>query len=459
MNPLKLLRTPTALVPLLLISPYLGCSSSQQAGRGEISKAVKPPPPTVEKTSDGVSTRAKLLFEDAIKAYEAQKKSKTPNYALVESRFKAVLAEDSNFAEAEYNLGVLAERQGRKDDAIDHYRSALKKKPTLKAAAENLAVIAQNEGRTDEAMHTYENIIDSYPEDASARARLAEMHREKGDQERAMELARQALIREPKTLMAYKVMMHIYLEKKQLSLAKLVALRALKIDENDPEIYHTVGLILLAEKDSVKALVQFKKALEVRPSYVPAHIMLAKIALQHENYSGAEQHLRHVLQYKNAAEAHLDLGVAYKGLGQYDKALQEYEVAEKLNPELAPIFLNRGIIFHRHKDAPEKAVENYKRYLALAGGEASLPADAPVFALLTEAEQIIQAKAEGKRSEAEAKKTPEPGKARPPPEPAGAPKEEEKAVAREVSSSKVIPAKVKQRTSKEEENKEDLEPN
>jgi tetratricopeptide (TPR) repeat protein len=458
MNALKMTRTSRTIIPLLLLVPYLACSSSKEASRVEIAKAAKPAP-VPQANSDGVSTRAKLLFEDAIKAYEAQKKSKSPNYAVLENRFKAVLAEDSNFAEAEYNLGVLAERQGHKEDAIDHYKTALKKKPTLKAAAENLAVIAQNEGRVQEAMHAYENIIDAYPDDATARARLAELHRESGDHERAIELARQALSREPKTLSAYKVLMLTYLDRKQISMAKLVALRALKIDENDPEIYHTVGLILLSENEPAKALVQFKKALEARPNFLPAHVMLAKIALQQENYSGAEQHLRHVLQLKNSAEAHLDLGVAYRGLGQYDKALQEYEVAEKLSPELAPVYLNRAIILHRHKDAPEKAVENYKRYLALSGGEASLPADAPVFALLTEAEQIIQAKAEGKRMEAEAKKTPEPQKSHPTQEPSAKPKDEEKTAAKEVSS-QVIPAKARQpAASKRDETKDDLEPN
>ena len=34
---------------------------------------------------------------------------------------------------------------------------------------------------------------------------------------------------------------------------------------------------------------------------------------------------------RNAA-AHLNLGVAYKGQGQYDKAMQEYDEAEKLDP-------------------------------------------------------------------------------------------------------------------------------
>jgi tetratricopeptide (TPR) repeat protein len=389
---------------LLAALGFVACAGSQQERRGEIASELKSSPESA-KPAPAVSTRAQLLFEDGVKAYDSQRKTRVVNYSALEAKFQAAAAEDPNLAEADYNLGVLAEKQGKKDEAIAHYQTALNKKPTLKEAAENLAVIAQNEGRIPEAVRAYESILAAYPDDASARARLAEIYRLSGDHDRAMEMARQALIREPKSLTAHKVMMQSYLDRKQVSMAKLVAFRALKIDENDPELYHAIGLILLAENEPTKAQLQFKRAIEVRPDYLPSHVMLAKTALQQENYPGAEEHLRRILQANGkSAEAHLDLGIAYKGQGQYDKALQEYDLAEQLNPELAAIYLNRGIILHRYKDSPERGVDNYKKYLLLLGGAVALPAEAPVFGLMNEAEQIIQAKAEAKRTDEEAKK-------------------------------------------------------
>ncbi len=388
---------------LLAALCVFACAGPQVERRGETAQPVSVSDRSAP--AEAVSTRAKLLFEDAVKAYESQKRSNLLSYPALEAKFKAALAEDPKLAEADYNLGVLAERQGKKDEAVVHYQAALKKKPTLKQAAENLAVIAQNEGRVPEAVRAYESILAAFPDDASAHARLAEIHRMSGDHDRAMEMARLALMREPKSITAHKVMMLSYLDRKQISMAKLVALRALKIDESDPELYHTIGLIFLAENEPAKAQQQFKKASEIRPDYLPAQVMLAKTALRQENYPGAEQHLRRVLQVSGKnAEAHLDLGVAYKGQGQYDKALQEYELAEQLNPQLAAIYLNRGIVLHRHKDSPEKGLENYKKYLLLLGGAVALPAEAPVFALMSEAEQLVQAKADAKRAEEEAKK-------------------------------------------------------
>src|SRR5262249_35409329 len=108
--------------------------------------------------------------------------------------------------------------------------------------------------------------------------------------------------------------------------------------------------------------------------------------------------------YGDNADLHLDLGVAYKGMAQYDKAMQEYDIAERLNPELAEVYLDRAIILHRYKDAPERAVEYYKKYIQLAGGDAALPSHAPVFALLQEAQQITQVKQEAKLAGEKAKK-------------------------------------------------------
>lgn len=359
-----------------------------------------------------VSSRAKMLFDDAVKAADAQGKAKSPDWPAVERKFQAAVEADSNLAEADYNLGVLAERQGRTKEAVDHYRTALRKRPTLKQAAENLAVIAQNSGDEAGAVQIYQNIVETYPDDGSSRARLAEIYRRRGDLDKALELSREALYREPRTLTAYKVMMQVHYEQKQLSLARLVALRASKIDDRDPEIYYTLGLLDLAEKEPAKARLNFKKAIDVRPDYLPAHLKLARMSLDQEDYGGAEISIRRILQHNgNNAEAHVDLGVAYKGMGQFDKAMAEYDAAQKLNPNLPAIYLNRGIIVGYVKNDPDKALEYYKQYIQMAGGGAGLAADHPVFEHIKQAEGVIQKREEEKKALEEAKKLEEEAKA------------------------------------------------
>jgi Flp pilus assembly protein TadD len=254
------------------------------------------------------------------------------------------------------------------------------------------------------AVALYQEVLQRYPDDAQSRARLAEIYRQTGDHDKAMEFARGALMRDPQSTTALKVMIRSYLDRKQLAMAKLVALRGVSLDATDPELHHAVGLIRLQEGDKDEARLAFKKALETRDDYQPSHVALAQLALEVEDFPEAEEHLRRILQVdgKNAA-AHLNLGIAYKGQGQYDKAMQEYDEAEKLNPELAAVHLNRAVILHRVKDAPERAVELYKKYIAMAGGDVALSAESPVFNLLKEAEAIVGAKREAKLAEEQAK--------------------------------------------------------
>lgn len=379
-----------------------GCTSSKATGPA----TGKTGDPNAGKTEalQPISNTAKARFEDALKAFDTQKKAKAIDYPSLERKFQSALEADGNLAEADYNLGVLAERQGKLTEARNHYKTALTKKPSLRQASENLAVMEQNAGNVAGAVALYQEVLQRYPDDAQSRARLAEIYRQQGDHTKAMDLTRAALMRDPQSTTALKVMIRSYLDRKQLAMAKLVALRGVKLDAADPELHHAVGLILLQEGDVDDARLSFKKALEVREDYVPSHVELAQLALAAENYPAAEQHLRRILQAdgKNAA-AHLDLGVAYKGMGQFDKAMQEYDEAEKLDPELAAVNLNRAIILHKVKDAPERASELYRKYIAMAGGEVALPAEAPVYALLREVEVVVNAKREAKFAEEQAK--------------------------------------------------------
>jgi len=350
------------------------------------------------------NTRAMLLFEDATKAAEAQAKSGARDDAALERRFEAVRQADPSFAEADYNLGVLAERQGKREQAYASYRSALQKKPSLKPAAEGLARLTRVQGDLPSAIAQWNDIARAFPDDAESRAQLAELYRLTNDHDRAQELARQALIRDPKSLGAYKTLLRSNLDRKQFAMAELVGVRALKISTTDPELYLALGDVQLAKGAVDKAAAQYQKALEANQGFVRARLALAGLALKDEDFAAAEKHLsRAVADGGGSAEVHLDLGVAYRGLGQPDKALAEYDAAEKLQPRLAAIYLNRGIVLQRYKDAPEKSLELYKQYVALSGGESALPGDAPVLALRREAEQLVAAKSQARTQEQQTK--------------------------------------------------------
>lgn len=392
MNPLR---------PLLLALAFAalaGCATSAPAEKTPASAPVVAP--AAPGTAAAPNSRSLLLFDDANKAAEAQAKSGNRDDAALERRYQAVRDADPNFAEADYNLGVLAERQGKREQAFASYKAALQKKPSLKPAAEGLARLTQTSGDLPGAIAQWNDIARAFPDDAGSRAQLAELHRLAADHDRAQEFARQALIRDPRNLSAYKTMLRSNLDRKQYAMAELVGVRALKISSTDPELFLALGDVQLAKGSPDKAIAQYQKALEVKADFVPARLALARLALKDEDYAAAEKHLtRAVADGGGTAEVHLNLGVAYRGMGQVDKALAEYDAAEKLDPKLAAVYLDRGIILQRYKDAPDRSLELYKHYVLLSGGESALPPDAPVIALRREAEQLVAAKSQAKTVE------------------------------------------------------------
>jgi tetratricopeptide (TPR) repeat protein len=392
------------------------CKTTESARPNEV--AVASPRPAKEsgaQQSEGpkqpqISTKAKLLFEDAVKSYDAQKKTKSFDYPSLEKKFRAAADADSNLAEAEFNMGVLSEKQGKTADAISHYKSALANRPTLRQAAENLAVIAQNSGDEKTAVQIYEDLQKNYPDDASSRARLAEVYRRRGESDKALEMSREALFRDPKTIQAYKTMMQIHYDQKQYAMAKLIGLRAAKIDDADPEVAYILGLVALQEKEVPKARTQFKKSIALRSDFLPSHYQLVKMAFVQEDYRGAEEHLRRILQAdgKNP-EALVNLGVAYKGMGQLDRAMATYDEAQKIKPDMPELDLNRGIVIAAKGD-PDRALALFRSYIQKKGGETALGMDHAVLGLIAEQEGALKQREEDKKIAEEAKKVEEEAK-------------------------------------------------
>src|SRR5687768_11102793 len=113
---------------LALSLAFVDCTASKEASRGVGWEGPQVPEDTDRPASGGkssraaeaaqpnqpqISNRAKMLFDDALKSME--KKGANPDYAGLERKFQAALAADDKLAEANYNLGVLAERQGKKE--------------------------------------------------------------------------------------------------------------------------------------------------------------------------------------------------------------------------------------------------------------------------------------------------------------------------------------------------------
>lgn len=313
--------------------------------------------------------------------------------------FEAALKVDAQFPEAHYNLGVLAEREGKADEALKHYEDALKVSPKFSPAIENLAAVLVTKKQQAQAASRLEAFIQADAAAIRPRVLLAQIYRDQKKFDDGLAQTRAALQRDPKNLGAFETMSGIYADMGNVPMSRLVAVRGLKVEQASAPIHHTLGRHLLAENKIPEAVIEFKRALDADPSYRPARIDLAEVALQYRDFGNAKLHYSELLKAQpNDAASLLGLGIANKGLGAGDEAKLAYEKVLALQPSNSAALLNMGILYKTSLNDFEKALAFYQKYQdnpAKAGG----PSAEELKGTLIELEQTIAALKEAAKFE------------------------------------------------------------
>jgi TolB-like protein/DNA-binding winged helix-turn-helix (wHTH) protein/Flp pilus assembly protein TadD len=121
--------------------------------------------------------------------------------------------------------------------------------------------------------------------------------------------------------------------KEFLAKAEEMATKALALDDTLPGAHNALAAVRFNRYDWAGAEREFKRAIELNPSYVPAHLWHGYFleALGQQSASLAERKLALELD-PLSVNAGVSVGSAYFYLGQYDKAIEEHQKALELDP-------------------------------------------------------------------------------------------------------------------------------
>src|SRR6185503_15855187 len=89
--------------------------------------------------------------------------------ALARTAFEDALRLDPGLAMAHHSLGLLADKEGREDDALSHWRAALERDPGHVDALFRLGSALARRGRADEARPYLEQFVARAPREIYAR--------------------------------------------------------------------------------------------------------------------------------------------------------------------------------------------------------------------------------------------------------------------------------------------------
>ena len=248
-----------------------------------------------------------------------------------ETVWTRTLACTSNNALAHNGLGAALASQGRLDEAVAHYRKALKIKPDDFRVLGNLGHILAEQGRLDEAVQSYREALAINP--GRRRGSTTTSAKPCADRESW-----------PRRWSSFA--------------------RRLEIKPDFAEAHYNLGLALVACGRLDEAIVHFRKALEIKPDYAEAHNNLGSILAERGQFNEAFAHYQKALEIKpDDAQLHDNLGNVLASQGKFDEAMVHYREALRLAPNAVPAL---NALAWALATSPEASLRNGAEAVSLA---------------------------------------------------------------------------------------------
>jgi len=263
------------------------------------------------------------------------------------------------------NLGIALRDQGKLDEAITHYYTALKINPTYADAHNNLALALKDKGNLDEAISQYRKALQRNPSSAEVHNNLGIALRQRGDLDEAITHYEKALRLDPLLSDAHYNLAIALTRQGRLNLAIPHFFEALRLNPEDGQTHHSLGNALAQQGELDRAAEHLSRALEIRPDFAEAHSNLGLVLATKGNLHEAISHYERALKIEpDFAEAHNNLALVLAKKGNLHEAISHYEMALRIEPESPDVLMNLGNALARQGKL-DQAVERLSRALEI----------------------------------------------------------------------------------------------
>lgn len=224
------------------------------------------------------------------------------------------------------------------------------------------------QGRRQVAEARCRELLAAQPEDADAMALLASVIVERGELGEAEHLLRRALKLAPNQSTTWVNLGRLLQQGGRWGEAATHYEHAANLFPNHPQIAATLGQIYQRANRFADAEAQYRRALEYRPR-APYFVQLGMVLLRQERVDEAVEAFEKAISINpNLAAAYGNLGNAEQKRGNIEAAASAYERASALNPKDALSYVSFGMARMKLGHARE-AAEIFERTLAVHGPE------------------------------------------------------------------------------------------
>jgi tetratricopeptide (TPR) repeat protein len=320
------------------------------------------------------------------------------------SKFRDALRSDPNLADAQYNLGVLAEWQGDLGSARQEYEKTLSIDPEHEPAVTAIANMMLRKGNRGGALAYTQQALARKPDSLSLRNAVNRVHLLHPNRHQQVILDTKKILRaDEKNVSAMINLAAAYFQQGKHELTIAILENAKALEPHNPEIRARAALAHQALGEKLRARLVLEEAAELPGGATPeVHNNLGLLYHAAGDYEGAASQFEKALaKWPDMIAAQINLGNSLKGQQRYTDAVKALLKALKLDPNSPDAYFNLGILY-LDGDIPEvqpqrrfeKAVTYFEKYKTL---RKSTTAKDPVEEYITEAKRRIEV--EKKRAE------------------------------------------------------------
>lgn len=288
--------------------------------------------------------------------------------------------------EIQTNLANVLRDSGKYDQALDHYRQAIKQRPDYANAYNNLGMTLYLIGRLPEALVEVTKatkLKESYAEAYYNQALIYKKLGRNKEAVRACELSLKyetnpAYQDDTRKLIAqlsfspesnHMVSGLTYMTKQKWSYAEQEFRQAVNAGNgSDPVAWNNLGLSLAKQGKYEQAISAYKKALGLKPQFAQAQYNLGQSLRVIGDLSAAKAAFKNAISDSAGkhALAHNALGIVLKQEGDLTGALYQYKMAIDSSKDKLPVAHFNSALALESLNRSRDAVNEYKLYLAKA---------------------------------------------------------------------------------------------
>ena len=199
---------------------------------------------------------------------------------------------------AHTNLGEALQRAGRRSEAIQQHREALRLNPEAPEALYNLALDLERNGELDEAIIRSKDYIRLRPDDALAHNQLGIALAKHGRLEEAIAEYRESLRLDPELAEAIRNLGTSLLQQEQVVEAAEHFERFLAAHPDNADVHNSLGVALALQNKLDQAALHYTRAVQIDPEHADARMNLGRVLILMGRTAEAGEHFREAVRLK-----------------------------------------------------------------------------------------------------------------------------------------------------------------